>query len=164
MNELRLQVRAALDRGFLRRCAEADWLFVSDAPRRVDEPSLATSLRRLEEAGFCTAIADELLRIRPNDALLRQLFADTVSLCFPTAPWQEAPYELARLLLAHPAPWTQQPKPMLLELLKHSDSQQDFAHYAVCALPECAALLRKGLPLPSAGAGWIAKALNSPLD
>lgn len=151
--------------GFLRRCAQSGFLFVSDLPRHASLPGLEAVLTALEQAGFVCHIPSnqKLLFIDASlpryAALLRGL-----PLAAPPLPPNDAlhpAYALCRLLLSRPAPLEAQPLAPVRRMLKLTESSPATpVLQAIAPLHEEAALaLRQRQPLSQAAgqvlAAWL---------
>ena len=161
MNELRERVREVIPVGFLRVCDSPEALWVSDAPRRQSPAERAACAERLTALGCTVSERDGLWLISPGDERLQACFGSVCAPCFPSDDGLLPIYELARLLSAHEAPWGDQPRAMLLALLKHGDTPTRLAKQCERTLAECAVLLRARRALPSAAANWLFSRLHT---
>lgn len=154
------EVRVLLGSGcFVRRAASDDALFVSDAPRLFLPDARAIAEQRLVLAGFCVWQTERGLWAIDLDesrwlALVSSL-ACRVPVGLPSDARLHGVFALARLLWAHPCEWSRQPREPLRALLKCFDQPEKLIRLAPELLELCAGRLRKGIPLPAAGAKWL---------
>ncbi len=148
---------------FLRRMDSNEALFITDAPRRFDQTSLREKQSQLIQSGFtCTEQKNGLWQIDLTDLRYQQIFHQFCMDSMPAFPNSSAMldiYTLIRLLTLHPAPWHIQPRNMLREILKQSNNPSATIQAAPQWIAQCAVLLRKHQPLPSAAAGLLNEAI-----
>lgn len=161
---LRRELSALLPGAFVRRAAGEEALFVTDAPRRLETPARQAALEAMAAAGFCIVCKDNgLWTVDLTDPRWHVLVLEPqwpLRCAFPAEVRLHGVYQLARLLATHPAPWPQQPRQPLRAVLKRLDAPQALMRVSPELTAQCAGLLRKGQPLPSAAAGPLWRWLN----
>ena len=142
----------------LRISREDDSLWVCDLPRRMDAEACEAIRQRAENAGF-TIHLQEATRLWQIDLCPTDpLFGNAPALPLPADENRHAAYGLYRLLKAHPSPPDQQPLPLLHAILKLTLKPHQESQTSVLALAsQCAALLNRKLPLPSAACNALSQ-------
>lgn len=142
----------------LRISREDDCLWVCDLPRRADAAVCGTISRRMEKAGFILRLQESTRLWQIDLCSSDALFGDAPVLSLPADETLHAAYGLYRLLKAHPAPWEQQPLPLLRAIVKLTLKPHQVCQAALANLTgQCAALLNRKQPLPSAACHALAK-------
>lgn len=161
---LRRELSALLPGAFVRRAAGEEALFVTDAPRRLEPGKRGAAANAMAEAGFqISETANGLWTVDLTDTRWRALLLEPqwpFTCAFPAEVRLHGVYQLARLLAAHPTFWPEQPLEPIRAVLKRLDAPQTLVQVAPDILAQCAILLRKGKPLPSAAAGPLWRWLN----
>lgn len=142
----------------LRISREDDCLWVCDLPRRMDSDVCEAIRQRAENAGFVIRLQEATrlwqIDLRPSDSL----FGDAPALLLPEDETRHAAYGLYRLLKAHPGKADQQPLPLLRAILKLTlKSHQESQVVSLSLTSQCAALLNRKQPLPSAACNALAQ-------
>lgn len=142
----------------LRISREDDCLWVCDLPRRMDSDVCESIRQRAENAGFVIRLQEATRLWQIDLSLSDPLFGDAPMLPLPEDETRHAAYGLYRLLKAHPSPPDQQPLPLLRAILKltlktHRESQTA----SLSLTSQCAALLNRKQPLPSAACNALAQ-------
>ena len=142
----------------LRISREDDCLWVCDLPRRMDAEACETIRQQAENAGFVIRLQESTrlwqIDLRPSDPL----FGDAPTLLLPEDETRHAAYGLYRLLKAHPSRPNQQPLPLLRAILKLTlKSHQESQAASLSLTSQCAALLNRKQPLPSAACNALAQ-------
>ncbi len=165
----RADVRRLLGGGaFVRLAVDDDALLVSDAPRRMDADALAEAIGRLQAEGYVAWVTERGLLAIDWGERRWHIWEERGRICSePTLPSDEtlhAPYALARLLWAHPAPWHEQPRTLLRELVKAAARREGIVRIAPTMLTVCAERLRRHETLPTAAAWLVIHELESSTD
>ena len=165
---LRRELSALLPGAFVRRAKGEEALFVTDAPRRLEAAARGAAANAMAEAGFQFCETENgLWAVDLTDIRWRTLLLEPPWPCacaFPEEVRLHGVYQLARVLAAHPAPWSQQPREALRAVLKRLDAPQALIQTAPEITAQCAVLLRKGKPLPSAAAGPLWRWLSERME
>jgi hypothetical protein len=143
----------------VRPARDDDAFFVTDAPRRLPEENLSALERNLADNGYLIEATHRgLWRIDLDETrfmALCEAYRLPTPLKVPADDTLLGAYALVRLLLAHPAPWADQPRAPLRALLKRYDRREPFLTCVKRQTEACAVRLRKGGALPSAAAGIL---------
>ena len=142
----------------LRISRKDDCLWVCDLPRRIGADVCEAIRQRAENAGFVIRLQETSrlwqIDLRPSDPL----FGDAPTLPLPEDETRHAAYGLYRLLKAHPSRPNQQPLPLLRAILKLTlKSHQESQAASLSLTSQCAALLNRKQPLPSAACNALAQ-------
>lgn len=142
----------------LRISREDDCLWVCDLPRRMDAEACENIRQRAENAGFVIHLQEATrlwqIDLCPSDPL----FGDAPALPLPEDEPRHTAYGLYRLLKAHPSQPDQQPLPLLRAILKLTLKPHQESQTAIFSLTsQCAALLNRKQPLPSAACNALAQ-------
>lgn len=143
---------------FLKRAPEEEYLFVSDAPRRLPDIKAARAL--FDQNGFTLSEKEGLWFLDAPLAYYEQL-----ALSLPSAPPKQPRedkfldvWALACLLLKHPGPVAFQPLGPSRQVLKAIEAGPAAVMGLVKTLPPVAAvLLRQKEPLPALAGGLLAE-------
>lgn len=146
----------------LRISREDDCLWICDLPRRLEEAVCETVRTHLEQNGFSVYLQEKThlwqIDLLPTDAL----FTDESLhlLPFPDCERLHGAYALYRMLKKHPSPYEQQPVPLIRSILKLTlKPPEETSFFGITS--QCAALLNRKQPLPSAAcktlAQWISQ-------
>lgn len=152
----RAEVRALLPRGFVRLSQSDAFLFVSDAPRRLEADALAECLGALRLRGYeCAADESGLLWLDWG----RERWDAFISACpsaLPALPKDcyEA-YSLCRLLMRHAAP--SDDFACLRGVLKRWNDAPAMERFAREQRELCACRLRLSQPLPACAGRALAR-------
>ncbi|MBQ9264770.1 MAG: hypothetical protein IJ189_11280 [Clostridia bacterium] len=150
----RQETRTLIPRGFLRRDAAEDGLFISDYPRMPDEAAVTNAL---QAAGYTVRVRDGLAHMDGTEEKYRAFLASLP--CPAVQPEDDTlyAYSLAQRLIRADVPIEHQPLLPITRLLKQLDAGDAWAidHLAAYA----AVCQRKKLPLPSAAGKIILYAL-----
>lgn len=145
----------------LRISREDDCLWICDLSRRLDKSVCETVRMYLEQSGFsvCSQERTRLWQIdlHPTD----DLFTDESSrlLPFPNNEQLHGAYALYRMLKKHPSPYEQQPSPLIRSILKRTlKPPEETSFFGITS--QCAALLNRKQPLPSAACKALAQWIN----
>lgn len=142
----------------LRISREDDCLWVCDLPRRADVEACEAIRQQAENTGFVIHL-QEATRLWQIDLCLSDpLFGDAPALPLPKDENRHAAYGLYRLLKAHPSQPDQQPLPLLRAILKLTLKPHQGSQAASLSLTsQCAVLLNRKQPLPSAACNALAQ-------
>lgn len=149
--------------GFLRLYGQDQFLYVSDAPRRVSRETLARLQYTMRETGFTaeTGPSDLLLiDLQPSrwERLLRS-FSHAEAALFPGDGRLLDVYALMRLLMRHPSAFELQPMDPVRAVMKRYTQRDGLPALAPLLIAQCAERLRRKAPLPTALAdvlySWI---------
>ena len=139
--------------GFLRLYGQDQFLYVSDAPRRVSPETMARMRYTMREAGFTDEIDPSyllLIDLQPYrwKALLNS-FPNAGAVGFPDDDRLLNVYALMRLLNRHPSDFDRQPMDMVRTVLKRYRGPDGLPALAPGLLSRCSERLRQNAPLPS---------------
>lgn len=149
------EVQAILGKyGFVRLYGQEEFLYISDAPRRVASETILLIQKTMQEQGFTTAIGETnllLIDLQPDRwETLFNAFPHTESFSMPEEERLLGVYALARLLARHPAPLNRQPMVPFRAVLKRYDAADGLPALAPRLQEQCAQWLRQSMPLPAA--------------
>lgn len=137
-----------------------DCYWICDAPRHLSDPE--HTLSALTEASFLIEQDDskKLWRIDlpMNDPLYLR---EELPVVFPKNENMLLIYALYRLLSSHPASPPHRPQPLLRRIVKATELSADEQSKAIRRIMiECAALVNRKQPLPSAATGLLASIIR----
>ena len=140
--------------GFLRLYGQDQFLYVSDAPRRVSPETMARMRDTMREAGFAVETDPSsllLIDLQPCrwKALLSS-FPNAGAAAFPDDDRLLDVYAFMRLLRRHPSDSDRQPMEMIRAVLKRYCGPDGLPALAPGLLSRCAEKRRQNAPLPSA--------------
>lgn len=136
-----------------------DCYWICDAPRHLSD--IGSLLSVLTEAGF-VVVQDEAKKLCKIDLPMNDPLYGTAEqpVGFPSDE-KLLIYALYRLLSSHPAPPPHRPQPLLRRIVKATELSADEQNKALRRiLTECAALVNRKQPLPSAATGLLASIIR----